>query len=89
MDELTRRLQEEISLTARLGEKLAESERMLENAWQAIEVKDEALQWYVNINRCENPIRKPLPNPEGYAENVELLNCGECRWCKAKKALED
>lgn len=88
MDDLTRRLQQEISMTARLSEKIAEGQRMLDNAYEAIEEKDKALKWYVDIGRCESPERKPLPNPEGYAEKVEIIDCGECLWCLAKKALE-
>ena len=41
-----------------------------------------ALRSYVGVSRCENPTRKPLPNPMGYAEHVEIVPCGGCRWCK-------
>ncbi len=48
----------------------------------------EALEWYVKISRCEDPIRTPLPNPMGYARYDQVTPCGKCHWCKACAALE-
>ena len=59
-------------------------------AWNTRPVEDalvEALKAY-DSERCENPTRKPLPNPQGYREHVELIGCGNCRACKARAALK-
>ena len=47
----------------------------------------DALGWYVRTGRCENPTRKPLPNPKGYREYVRIVPCGECHWCRAYAAI--
>ncbi len=49
----------------------------------------EALTKYIEINRCWNPIKIPLPNPQGYASNVECHPCGKCNYCLAMKALKE
>lgn len=54
-----------------------------------MEALKNALRSYVDIDRCENPIRVPLPNPQGYASIVECRPCSKCRYCKAVAALED
>jgi len=46
-----------------------------------------ALKEYVNVNRCEEPIRVPLPNPEGYASKVQCNPCGRCKYCRARAAI--
>lgn len=45
----------------------------------------EALKECVAI--CSDPIRVPLPNPEGYREKVECRPCGKCRDCRARAAI--
>ncbi len=45
------------------------------------------LKWHSEIHKCENPIRKSLPNPQGYASNVECLPCGVCHHCTTRAAL--
>ena len=47
----------------------------------------EALKWYVAVSRCADPIKKQLPNPQGYASNVECLPCGVCHHCTTSAAL--
>ncbi len=46
-----------------------------------------ALKGY-DSERCGDPIEKPLPNPQGYAKHVELLDCGKCKACKVRIALK-
>ena len=46
-----------------------------------------ALEAYVSESRCLDPIRTPLPNPEGYASKVECTPCGKCTFCRARAAL--
>ena len=46
-----------------------------------------ALEAYVSESRCLDPIRTPLPNPEGYASKVECTPCGKCTFCRARSAL--
>ena len=47
----------------------------------------EALKERISADRCEAPIRKPLPNPRGFMAHNELLNCGSCGYCKALAAI--
>jgi hypothetical protein len=48
----------------------------------------EALREYVQVDRCENPTREAISNPEGYLEKLVLYNCGECQYCRANKIIE-
>lgn len=59
-----------------LNELKAENERLRES-----------LDAYTEIDRCLTPIKVPLPNPQGYASNVECKPCGKCRYCLARAAL--
>lgn len=47
----------------------------------------EAVESLLATLRCENPVKVPLANPEGYREKNLLNNCGECRYCKVVSAL--
>ncbi len=47
----------------------------------------EALKNYISVSRCKDPVRVPLPNPQGYASNVECRPCGECMYCLACAAI--
>ena len=51
-----------------------------------IKVLEDALKAYKS-DRCENPIKEKV-TPTEYKEHWKLHDCGNCRSCKARKALE-